>query len=716
MFCARQVLTASVIFLSWILLPSRLGSREKITFGSLGSPALAGSLKAELQTLSPSSSSGTRLDQLIHEIRSEVKPQQAMEYMRRIYATDRWFTFPKFQETAQYVRDRMKEIGLSGVEVIDAPADGISQFGHWTMPLAWDVKHARLEIMDPAVPEEFRVLADYEKVPASLGMWSGATSPEGVTAEVVELKESSPEATEKLNLKDKLVVTHQNPSNIKWLLARKGALGAINAFTENADLQDGRQWINAWGDNGWAFIKGSSPLLCFSITPRQSAFLQKLLAEKSPVRVKATVDSRYYYGAYPYVTGLIPGAQPGEETLTLGHTSEQGAQDNATGVAAMLEALATLHRLIASGQLPRPARAIRILAMGEMYGSMHYIATNPDRIRRTVAAICLDTPAASYQLAGTEYTFYLNPHVAKSYVDALILRVAGSYFSNLSQPRPWHWREYMTGTDTYLGEPAIGIPTVWPYSGSGIHTHHNSADTPADVDPRSLRDLAAITAAYLYFVASGGESDALWLAELALNRGFDQILDANAKNLDRVFSTNRAEDLGQILAQAREKIAYLAERESQSVLSVLRLVPEARREPARSLLDPLLASLRTFGQEQSERLERAVQQRAAQLGIRAPIRPLPAPDPQLASASEIVVKRKKFGTIPLDEIPPDRRKGYPSGAWDPVPIAALYWCDGERNLAEVMRLTQLELGPSSFDFVGYFRFLEEHGYVEFLKR
>src|SRR5437867_3223929 len=292
----------------------------------------------------------------------------------------------------------MKEIGLSGAEVIDAPADGISQFGHWTMPLAWDVKHARLEIMDPAVPEEFRVLADYEKVPASLGMWSGATPPEGVTAEVVELKESSPEATEKLNLKDKLVVTHQNPSNIKWLLARKGALGAINAFTENADLQDGRQWINAWGDNGWAFTKGSAPLLCFSITPRQAAHLRKLLAAGGPVRVKSTVDSRSYPGTYPYVTAVIRGTSD-EEVLTLGHTSEQGAEDNATGVAAQVESLATLNRLIETGKLARPRRSIRILLMGEMYGSMAYVAKNPERIRRTVAAMCVDTPAALYNLA-----------------------------------------------------------------------------------------------------------------------------------------------------------------------------------------------------------------------------------------------------------------------------------------------------------------------------
>src|SRR5262249_13554949 len=243
--------------------------------------------------------------------------------------------------------------------------------------------------------------------------------------------------------KNKIVLTPRNPADIKWLLARKGALGAINAFTENQDLKNGRQWINAWGDNGWAFTKDNSPLLCFSISPSQAEFLRKLLREPRKVRVRAVVESRYYSGTYPYVTGVVPGiGGENEEVLVLGHTSEQGAHDNATGVAAMLEALGSLNRLILAERLPKPRRQIRILAMGEMYGSMHYLATNPDRVRRTVAALCLDTPAAAYGLAGTEYTFYMNPHAAKSYVDAFILRVAENYFSRLSPPRPWHWSEY----------------------------------------------------------------------------------------------------------------------------------------------------------------------------------------------------------------------------------------------------------------------------------
>jgi hypothetical protein len=97
------------------------------------------------------------------------------------------------------------------------------------------------------------------------------------------------------------------------------------------------------------------------------------------------------------------------------------------------------------------------------------------------------------------------------------------------------------------------------------------------------------------------------------------------------------------------------------------------------------------------------------------VKPTAASDPQLKEAAKIVVRRKRFGTLPLDDIPPDQREGFPSGAWEGVPTIALYWCDGHRNLAEVIQLTRMELGPSDFDFVGYFRFLRKKGYVDFVQ-
>ena len=472
----------------------------------------------------------------------------------------------------------------------------------------------------------------------------------------MELADNSEGGVLRQNLRGKLVLTRVNPANIKWLLVKAGALGAVNAFTENPSLQDGRQWINAWGDNGWGFTKGNTPLLSFSITPRQAELLRKLLREGAPVRLKARVDTRYYAGKYPYVTAVIPGASS-EEVMTLGHSSEQGAQDNATGVSAMLESVATLNRLIRSGKLPLPKRGIRILTMGEMYGSMHYVATHPERIRQTVAAMCLDTPASPYELPGTEYSFYMNPHSGASYVDAFILKVAEAYLPKVG--RPWHAMPFTPGTDSYLGEPSVGIPTTWAYSGTGVETHHNSKDTPDRVDQRSLRDITIVDAAFLYYLANAGEAEARWLAEISADYW-----------RARAGGGNDA------------KAAYASERQRQAVLSVIRLAPPERRDGLRASL------LKSLG---------------------------PSPAALKPDGDGMVVMRKRFGTLPLDDLPPDQREGFPNGAWDTPAITALYWCDGRRTVAEVKRLTELELGPVKIDLDAYFSFLARHGYVEIRK-
>jgi hypothetical protein len=672
----------------------------------------------------PASDSNVSLQALIKEIRFEVYPEEGMDFMRRLYSTDRWSTFPKYAETAEYLKGVMTGIGLEQVETLAAPADGTSQFGYWTEPLAWDAKEARLEIVDPPLPLEESIIADFQKVPCSLCMWSGSTPPEGITAEVVDLKETKPEAIAKLDLRGKLVLTPENAANLKWPLVKAEALGAINAFSENPSLPDGHQWVNAWGDNGWAFTKISTPLLCFSISPREAALVRRLLAEKGTVRVKATVESRYYNGPYPYATAVVPGAG-NEEVLTLGHTSEQGAEDNDTGVSANLEAVATINRLITSGKLPRPRRAIRILAMPEMYGSMHYVATHPERIHHTIAAICLDTPAASYDLPGTEYTFYMNPQVASSYVDAFVLKVAEDYFSTVDQGthydyiskpgRPWHWSPFGTGTDSYMGDPTIGVPNIWVYSGSGVTTHHNSEDTPDRVDSRSLRDLTIVDAAFLYYLANAGPNEAKWLAELSENRAYDLILSSVNSYLERIAAAKSGQELGELLQEGKEKTAYLAGRGIQAVNSVDRLASEPDRGALRTSIVPLVAQLKQFADSQSLCIQNAVRARAGALGVTSPIEPVETSDQNTTAASSIVVKRVRIGTITLDDINPDQREGYPSGSWDVPVIIALYWCDGRRTLAEVIHLTKMELGPTKFDFVGYFRFLRKHGYVEFVK-
>lgn len=643
-------------------------------------------------TLSKGSQTPSPVTKLLKLLLDNVNSTEAMTNVRTIWANDRWFTFPRFQETAKNVAEMMRQAGLDDVQIGYVPADGVTQAGFWTEPLAWDVHVGTLEIVSPQVPEDVRVLADYQRVPTSLCMWSGPTPPGGVETEIV----LPPKDIRNADLKGKLVLGGHIS---KTELAKAGALGMIHESTVNPALLDERDWVNSFGDNGWAFNKGNTPLVCFSITPRSQQYLHRLLA-RGPVKVRANVDSRYYVGKYPYVSGAILGTDgpDAQEVFSLGHLFEEGANDNAAGVASIIEATATLNRLIKEGKLPRPKRTIRILAMGERYGTLSYLYAHQDRVKRTIAGMCIDTPAGFQNLAGTQYNWVLNPQSDTSFVDASITRLAQEYFPMVN--RPYHWSEYSSGTDNDLGDPAINIPTVAPRGGHGIAAHHTSFDTPAQVDPKSLRDLSVMNAAYAYFIASAGPDQMRWMAQLALSRGYGQINAAAQKSLDEIAVAQNAESLSRLLYWETARVDYNLMRETKAVKQAADL-PRG------------LAGLASFAGVQKARIERAVQQRAAELHL-GTIQPLvPKVNPE---AERIIVRRKRMGTITMDNLPRDQREGYPASSfWGPT-VSALYWCDGKRNLAEVIKLTELEMGPQNFDWMGYFKFLQRHGYVDFVRQ
>ena len=220
-----------------------------------------------------------------------------------------------------------------------------------------------------------------------------------------------------------------------------------------------------------------------------------------------------------------------------------------------------------------------------------------------------------------------------------------------------------------------------------------------------------MSAAYLYYLAAAGNGEAGWLAELALTQGQEQIVTSIGSVLDSVSGAD-AQKLAQAMREGRDRIEYARDRARQAVRSVSRLLSVSQAK----WIDGLEETLSQSARLQMQRLESAVQRRAVELGA-APIQPAPDPaDPQLQEARTTIVKRKRFGTLPLDDLAVDQREGQPSGAWADTPVKALYWCDGHRTLAEVIRLTQLEVGSTSFDLLKYFRFLEKKGYVEFVRR
>jgi hypothetical protein len=188
----------------------------------LAAATLAGSHVAKGQAWAKPLNETSPVSTLLSLLRREVNPYQAMQDVRTIWETDRWFAFPKFEETAKNVAAIMRRAALEDIETGRPPADGVTQYGFWTMPLAWDIKVGTLEILDPHLPADARLLADYQRVPTSIGMWSGPTPAGGVETEIIV---APPGDVEKAEFKGKLLIA---PRSMKVALARAGALGMIS--------------------------------------------------------------------------------------------------------------------------------------------------------------------------------------------------------------------------------------------------------------------------------------------------------------------------------------------------------------------------------------------------------------------------------------------------------------------------------------------------------
>ena len=231
-------------------------------------PAALATAEHAISGHDPGPSGPSPVTDLLKLLLANVNSTEAFTNMEAMWATDRYFDFARFQETAKNVAEMMRQAGLDDVQIGQGPADGVTQNGFWTQPIAWDAHSATLEIVSPHVPEDMRVLADYQKIPTSLCQWSGPTPPGGVEGELVLRGHNSPnQDIRNADLKGKWVLGRRMS---KTDLKQAGALGLVRESEVNRTLLDERDWENDFGDNGWAFNKNDTPTVCFSITPRRS--------------------------------------------------------------------------------------------------------------------------------------------------------------------------------------------------------------------------------------------------------------------------------------------------------------------------------------------------------------------------------------------------------------------------------------------------------------
>lgn len=645
------------------------------------------------------------LTELLKKTSELVSASNLMETTKEIWSSDRQFTYPAFQRTAKKITGLLRSWDVKA-RIFEVPADGRTVFGDWKMPLGWDCRSARLEIYDP-FEERGTVLADASVRPTGVVMWSGPTPPEGITAGVVRIESKEDLQNKRRQIVGRIVYMPVNPRPFKRELLDAGALGVVTSFSPIAAKRPGvTAWINGWSDDpqGWAFHAEDTPLPAMVISPEVGVKLDVLL-DRGPVKLRMKIDAEYREDIMPLVSGMLEGSLA-EEVLAIGHIMEQGANDNASGAAVILESLRVLQKGTADGVLPARRRVVRGLLVNECYGTIGFALMNPGIMRRITAAINWDTLGRHREADGVVFRRHYCPDISASVVDTLLDLLLREW---LPQAAPYaiiqKERPFML-TDNVFNDPVFGIPC--PYVDSQDDVWHTSGDDMEGISPQTLHAFATISAAYLQYLASAGTAEALWLARHTVQR-YGQIMEKVACEHELILTeTLKPEGLPYHLFSACEHLDYVLETGERAVLSAKRFVEREERSQANAALQKMLRHLRRLNELEKKRLR----------DIAACEPKEPAVSSVFGEWGQLRPLRRFIGTPTYANIHYAQvmERELSSPTWNARVIVALFQADGTRTLAEIARRIKYEYGrPCDPELLRQFVFMAEHGLLQWLK-
>ena len=458
-------------------------------------------------------------------IRQEYSGTAAIEDVAAIIRHHRIQASPGHRAAAQYVLNELQKAGLDA-QIETYSADYQTKFWNAHSFQEWSATSATLHLIAPE--EQARRLADYREIKISLIQRSIPFQGE---AEVIALEDGLEETDYAgVDVAGKIVLTRGAVSRVHQLAVEKfGAIGILFdgmalalPVRQPMDLADARQYTSFW------WTGNETECFGFVLTPRQGLWLRGLLKRK-PVKVKVDIQAALYDGEIEVVTAVIPGTSlPDEQALLVSHLChpQPSANDNASGDAANLEAARTLHKLIATGQLPPPKRSIRFLWLPEMTGSFAYLSRHEDEIPNMIAGLNLDMVGADQEQTGAVMVLERPPDAAASFTVDLAERLREELFDDVptyTGTEKYASFRYTThgfsgGSDHYIfSDPTVGVPMPmiiqWPDK-----FYHSTADTLEKVSPATLNRSGSLAAAYAYFIASAGEKETTWLAYEMLAR------------------------------------------------------------------------------------------------------------------------------------------------------------------------------------------------------
>jgi hypothetical protein len=463
-------------------------------------------------------------------IANEYSGEAAQENDRQIVQYHRIQGSPMMAEVAEkVVLAKLHAWGIeSSVELF--PSDGKTYYQTHLSPMGWDMRGGELWVESVGGVSNFVPLrlCRYSDVPMCVstyskgGEWSGELVDVGAG--------TSDKDYEGKDVRGKVALAYGYAGTVVRAAAvKRGAVGVViyPAADDRPEHPDMVRYNGIWprADELDKTVGG------FQISANQYTQLRGLM-QRGPVRVHGKIDATLGPGQLTLVHAWIRGVRnPETEVLISGHLDHPkwSANDNASGSAAMLEMVRTLHALISSGKLAAPAQTIHFMWVPEHFGTIAYLTKHPEaracnaagwddprqspvgkpyRAGEPCIAMNLNLDMVGEDTVKTNSRFYITrtPDSVEGWLNGLMADVLEqTREANLYAPTgtqnywPAQMVPYAQGSDhdMFLG---VGIPAAM-LGHDPDWTHHTSEDTPDKTDASELRRVGVLAAAAAYWSA-----------------------------------------------------------------------------------------------------------------------------------------------------------------------------------------------------------------------
>jgi aminopeptidase YwaD len=560
--------------------------KRRILLGLIGLALAAGMASAQhtpwlYRTLIPRE----QMDEIVGESSGETARRTIMDinaYNRE--RVDSEYT-GNFWET-QVIVNALKRYGFENAEIVAYPGGE-----------AWRGLKGELWETKPLKQK----LASFQD---EVAMLVSGSMPADVTAELVWIGGGTKAEIESAKVQGKIVVTEAGAAAVHTEACQnQGALGIISIAMSRPYFDPLQMpWSGLRDRRGPAPGEGAPAMkFAFQLPVREGDYLKKRLLAGDSITVHAVVASRTEKVDLENIVCSIPGADPAAgEVILSAHLFEgfakQGANDNISGSAAILDVARTLNTLIRDGRLPRPGRTIRFIWGPEFSGIGKWVQENPAIMQKTLCNINMDMVGEWLSKNQSFFclmrTTYGNPHYINDVMENYFryigegnrehlqnrtnaYKVAVRVVSPFGADEPFTYSietHYGASDHEVFNNWAVGVPGImmiaWP-----DRWYHTSGDVADKSDATQLKRAIAIGAAGAYTVAAADDFLAAKIAAETAGNAVRRLGHALTVGVE-ILNAADAGSLATAYASARGQVEAALVNEKETLASVIELASD----------------------------------------------------------------------------------------------------------------------------------------------